>query len=76
MSNKKNFSISRNEQSINDDSNEIDSFVSGQEAETTKTFRLPIRLSRSLKIHAAKTGQTEKDIIVRLISDYLENNKS
>lgn len=76
MSNKKNFTISRNEQSINNDSNEIDSFVSGQEIETTKTFRLPIRLSKSLKIHAAKIGQTEKDILVRLISDYLETNKA
>ncbi len=53
---------------------EVDRVVEGVEPETTKTFRLPIRLSRALKIHAVQTGQTEKEILTRLIEDYIENN--
>jgi hypothetical protein len=77
MSDKKDsFKINRTERGEKDEAAEIDNFVSGQEPETTKTFRLPVRLSRALKIYAAKSGQTEKDILVRLISDYLESNKT
>jgi hypothetical protein len=49
----------------------VDRVVEGVEPETTKTFRIPVRLSRALKIHAAQTGQTEKEIITRLIAEYL-----
>jgi len=45
------------------------------EPETTKTFRMPISLSRKLRIRAAETGQTEKEILIRLISDYLESKQ-
>ena len=41
------------------------------EREVTKTFRMPESLGRRLKVHAARTGQKEKDILVHLIADYL-----
>lgn len=73
MSDKKDtFTISRTERKAQPGTADIDQFVSGREPETTKTFRLPIRLSRALRIHAAQTGQTEKDILIRLIEEYLE----
>jgi len=51
---------------------DVDRLVEGIEPETTKTFRMPVRLSRALKIHAVQTGQTEKDILTRLITEYLD----
>ena len=42
------------------------------EPEVTKTFRLPASLGRRLKVHAARTGQKEKDILIRLIRDYVD----
>jgi hypothetical protein len=53
-------------------STQVDSFVAAQEPETSKTFRLPISLSRRLRIRAAHTGQTEKEILIRLLSEYLD----
>ena len=50
----------------------IDHFVADREAETTKTFRMPLSLSRRLRVHAAQTGQTEKEILIRLITEYLD----
>jgi hypothetical protein len=50
----------------------VDQFVAGSEPETTKTFRIPVSLSRRLRIHAAQTGQTEKEILIRLIMEYLD----
>ena len=50
----------------------VDQFVAGSEAETTKTFRMPVSLSRRLRIHAAQTGQTEKEILIRLIIEYFD----
>ena len=50
----------------------VDQFVAGNEPETTKTFRIPVSLSRRLRIHAAQTGQTEKEILIRLIIEYLD----
>ena len=44
------------------------------EREVTKTFRLPESLGRRLKVHAAQTGQKEKDILVDLITGYLVDN--
>ena len=41
------------------------------EREVTKTFRIPESLGRRLKVHAAQTGQKEKDILVGLIAGYL-----
>ena len=40
----------------------------------TKTFRIPESLGRRLKVHAAQTGQKEKDILVDLIAGYLVEN--
>jgi hypothetical protein len=54
------------------ESTHVDQFVAGSEAETTKTFRIPVSLSRRLRIHAAQTGQTEKEILIRLIMEYLD----
>jgi hypothetical protein len=50
----------------------VDHFVAAREAETTKTFRMPLSLSRRLRVHAAQTGQTEKEILIRLITEYLD----
>jgi hypothetical protein len=50
----------------------VDHFVAAREPETTKTFRMPLSLSRRLRIHAAQTGQTEKEILIRLITEYLD----
>jgi hypothetical protein len=44
------------------------------EREVTKTFRIPESLGRRLKVHAAQTGQKEKDILVDLIAGYLVEN--
>lgn len=75
MSNKKeDFKINRPDRSGQAEADVVDSFVSGVEPEMTKTFRIPMRLGRQLKIHAAQTGQTEKEILIRLISDYLNKN--
>jgi len=52
---------------------QVDHFVAAREAETTKTFRIPVSLSRRLRIHAAQTGQTEKEILIRLIMEYLDS---
>jgi hypothetical protein len=71
---KDSFTIARSEREATVGDVVADRFVDGAEAETTKTFRLPVRLSRALKIHAAQTGQTEKEILIRLISDYLDSN--
>jgi hypothetical protein len=54
------------------ESAQVNQFVAGSEAETTKTFRMPVSLSRRLRIHAAQTGQTEKEILIRLITEYLD----
>lgn len=42
------------------------------EPEVTKTFRVPASLGRRLKVHAARTGQKEKAILIRLIEAYLD----
>jgi hypothetical protein len=55
------------------DAAQVDRFVAAQEPETTKTFRIPVSLSRRLRVHAAQTGQTEKEILIRLITEYLDN---
>ena len=46
------------------------------EREVTKTFRIPESLGRRLKVHAAQTGQKEKDILVDLISNYLNEHET
>lgn len=46
------------------------------ERDVTKTFRLPESLGRRLKVHAAKTGQKEKDILISLISNYLNEHET
>jgi len=74
MSEKK-FSISRSERRIEAAPAAVDRFIAGAEPETTKTFRIPISLSRKLRIRAAETGQTEKEILIRLITDYLESKQ-
>jgi len=74
MSEKK-FSITRSERRAETASVDVDRFVEGAEPETTKTFRIPIRLSRKLRIHAAETDQTEKEILIRLISEYLASQQ-
>jgi hypothetical protein len=72
----KKFTLNRAERQTTSDPERIERFVAGQEpeAETTKTFRLPLSLSRKLKLHAVQTGQTEKEILVRLISNYLKSH--
>jgi hypothetical protein len=55
------------------DAARVDHFVATREPETTKTFRIPVSLSRRLRIHAAQTGQTEKEILIRLLMEYLDS---
>lgn len=74
-SKKEDFKINRPDREPQPEADAVDSLVAGVEPEMTKTFRLPVRLSRRLKIHAAQTGQTEKEILVRLISEYLDQNR-
>jgi hypothetical protein len=70
-SHKADFTLGRAERGAPPAAVDVDRVVEGVEPETTKTFRLPVRLSRALKIHAAQTGQTEKEILTRLIAEYL-----
>ena len=49
-----------------------ESYVSGMPRETTKTFRMPEDLAYSLKKHAVETRQTEKDILVNLVTKHLK----
>lgn len=53
----------------------IEQFISGEEAETTKTFRLPVSLGKRLRIVAAQLGQTEKEILTRLIADFVTEHE-
>lgn len=48
--------------------------ATANEREVTKTFRIPESLGRRLKVHAAQTGQKEKDILIDLIAGYLVEN--
>ncbi len=73
-SKKEDFKINRPDRERQPEAEMLDRLVSGVEPEVTKTFRLPARLSRRLKIHSAQTGRTEKEILIRLISDYLDRN--
>lgn len=70
---KKKLTGTRTGQKRNETGQAVDRFAAGVEPEVTKTFRIPLRLSRQLKIHAAQTAQTEKDILIRLLTEYLEN---
>jgi hypothetical protein len=67
----KKFSIARTERKA--PTKDIDQFVAGVEPEVTKTFRIPASLGRRLRIHAAQTDQTEKDILIRLLTEYLDS---
>ncbi len=42
------------------DAAHVDHFVAAREPETTKTFRIPLSLSRRLRIHAAQTGKQKR----------------
>jgi hypothetical protein len=68
---RKKFSIARTERKM--PAKDIDHFVAGVEPEVTKTFRIPAQLGRRLRIHAAQTDQTEKDILIRLLNEYLDS---
>ena len=46
------------------------------EREVTKTFQIPESLGCRLKVRAAQTGQKEKDILVDLISNYLNEHET
>ncbi len=49
----------------------LEQFVQGQEPEGQLAVRVPLRLLQILKIHAAQTHQTQKEIVIRLIEEYL-----
>jgi hypothetical protein len=49
----------------------LDEFIQGQEPEGQLAVRVPLRLLQILKIHAAQTHQTQKEIVIRLIEAYL-----
>jgi hypothetical protein len=52
----------------------LEQFIHEQEPETQLAVRIPSRLCTALKIHAVQTGQTQKQIITRLIAEYLERH--
>jgi hypothetical protein len=56
----------RNEQAAND-------FVHGKEPTRAKTFNLPIRLAHKLRIVSARRNQTDTEIIVGLIEQFLQD---
>ena len=58
--------VRRDEQAAND-------FVHGKEPTRAKTFNLPIRLAHKLRIVAAKRNQTDTEIIVGLIEQFLQD---
>jgi predicted ATP-dependent serine protease len=49
----------------------LDQFVTGEEATTQISIRLPKLLVRALKIHMAQTEQTQQTIVQRLLETYL-----
>jgi len=49
----------------------LDQFVTGEEATTQISIRLPKSLVRALKIHMAQTEQTQQTIVQRLLETYL-----
>lgn len=49
-------------------------FVQGKEPTRAKTFNMPIRLADQLRIIAAKRRQTDTDIIVGLIDQFIREN--
>ena len=52
----------------------LEQFIHEQEPETQLAVRISARLCTALKIHAVQTGQTQKQIITRLIAEYLERH--
>ena len=46
-------------------------FIQGQEPEGQLAVRVSLRLLQTLKVHAARTHQTQKEIVMRLIEEYL-----
>ena len=52
----------------------LEQFIQDQEPEMQLAVRLPTRLCLALKIHAAQTRQTQKQILTRLLTDYLEQH--
>lgn len=54
--------------------NSANDFVQGREPTRAKTFNIPIRLADQLRIIAAKRRQTDTDIIVGLIGQFIREN--
>ena len=54
----------------------LEHFIYDQEPETQLAVRIPTRLCTALKIHAVQTGQTQKQIITRLIAEYLDHHSA
>lgn len=49
----------------------LEEFIQGQEPAGQLAVRVPLRLLQTLKVHAARTHQTQKEIVIRLIEEYL-----
>ena len=64
--------LTRKEHQPTDD--RLEQFIQDQEPETQLAVRIPTRLCVALKIHAAQTRQTQKQIITRLLEDYLQQH--
>jgi predicted DNA binding CopG/RHH family protein len=52
------------------ESERVDQFVTGEEATTQISVRLPKSLVRALKIHMAQTNQTQQTILQQLLETY------
>jgi predicted DNA binding CopG/RHH family protein len=56
------------------ESERVDQFVTGEEATTQISVRLPKSLVRALKIHMAQTNQTQQTILQQLLETYLRDH--
>jgi len=56
------------------ESERVDQFVTGEEATTQISVRLPKSLVRALKIHMAQTNQTQQTILQQLLDTYLRDH--
>jgi hypothetical protein len=61
-------------QTVHGNERSASDFVQGKEPTRAKTFNIPIRLADSLRIIAARRRQTDTDIIVGLIDQFVRDN--
>lgn len=78
MTEKKSFTMKRAASTSSEVENaRADDFIQrGGEPEVTKTFRLPERLAHKLKVYAATHKVKEKDLISRILDEWLADKEA